>query len=49
MLFSDIAPLISDSRKDRTWRFVTLIFMQQDHEISLSQYGLDILVEWVEE
>ena len=45
MLFSDIAPLIENSRKDRIWRFVTLIFMRQDHEVSLTQYGSDILVE----
>ncbi len=47
MLFSDIAPFIKDSRKDRIWRFVTLIFMRQDHEVSLTQYGPDILVERV--
>jgi hypothetical protein len=45
MLFSDIAPLIKDFRRDRIWRFVTLIFMRQDHEVSLTQYGPDILVE----
>ena len=49
ILFSDIAPLIEDSRKDRIWRFVTLIFMRQDHEVSLTQYGPDILVERVTE
>ena len=40
---------IEDSRKDRIWRFVTLIFMLQDHEVSLTQYGSDILVERVTE
>ena len=44
-LFSDITPLIEDWRKDRIWRFVTLIFMQQQKEIELTQYGSDILVE----
>jgi hypothetical protein len=49
MMFSDIAPLIENSRKDRIWRFVTLIFMRQDHEVSLTQYGPDILVERIAE
>ena len=49
ILFSDIAPLIEDCRRDRIWRFVTLIFMRQDHEVSLTQYGPDILVERVTE
>ena len=47
MLFSDIVPLIEDCRKDKIWRFVILIFMLQDHEVSLTQYGSDILVERV--
>jgi hypothetical protein len=45
VLFSDITPLIEDWRKDKIWRFVTLIFMRQDNEVSLTQYGPDILVE----
>ena len=45
ILFSDITPLIDDRRRDRIWRFVTLIFMRQDHEVTLTQYGPDILVE----
>lgn len=44
-LFSDLPSLIEDSRKDKIWRFVTLIFMQQDGEVSLTQYGADVLVE----
>jgi len=44
-LFSDISPLIEDCRRDKIWRFVTLIFMRQDREVSLTQYGSDILVE----
>jgi hypothetical protein len=46
-LFSDIPYLIEDSRKDRIWRFVTLIFMQ-GHEVNMIQYGSDILVERVQ-
>ena len=49
VLFSDITPLIEDCRKDKIWRFVTLIFMRQDREVSLTQYGADILVERVTE
>jgi hypothetical protein len=48
MLFSDIPPLVGESRRDRIWRFVTLIFMQQDGDVSLTQYGTDILVERVQ-
>ena len=44
-LFSDISPLIEDCRRDKIWRFVTLIFMRQDREVLLTQYGSDILVE----
>jgi hypothetical protein len=43
-LFSDIAPLLDDCRRDKIWRFVTLIFMAQDREVELTQYGRDILV-----
>ena len=43
-LFSDIAPMIDDSRRDRIWRFVTLTFMAQDRLVELTQYGPDILV-----
>ena len=43
-LFSDIAPLMDESRRDKVWRFVTLIFMAQDREVELTQYGRDILV-----
>jgi hypothetical protein len=45
--FSNIAPLIEDSHQDRIWRFITLIFMQNDHEVELTQYGNDILVQKV--
>ena len=45
VLFSDITPLIKDWRKDKIWRFVTLIFMRQDREVMLTQDGVDILVE----
>ena len=47
-LFSDIPALIEDRRRDRIWRFVTLVFMGQDGEVSLTQYGADLLVERVQ-
>jgi hypothetical protein len=37
--------LLEDRRMDKIWRFVTLIFMQQDGEVSLTQYGDEVLVE----
>lgn len=39
ILFSDLAPLTSESRQDRVWSFVALVFMQQRREVSLSQSG----------
>jgi hypothetical protein len=45
LLFSDIRPLVEDFRKDRAWRFITLIFMQNDTEITLTQHGNDLWVE----
>lgn len=44
-LFSTISPMIEDSRKDKAWRFITLVFMEQDREVTLTQYGSDLLVE----
>ena len=46
-LFSEISPLAEDYRRDRIWRFITLIFMTQDREVELTQLGADILVERV--
>ena len=45
--FSEIVPLIDDIRIDRIWRFITLVYMQQDQEVNLSQQGQDILVKRV--
>ncbi|EFK09978.1 conserved hypothetical protein [delta proteobacterium NaphS2] len=45
LMFSDIGPLVDDLRRDRVWRFITLIFMQNDREVMLTQYGNDFLVE----
>ncbi|MFC1896644.1 hypothetical protein ACFL0Q_08325 [Thermodesulfobacteriota bacterium] len=45
LLFSNIAPLQNNSRQDRIWRFVTLIFMQQDGEVELIQNCENIWVK----
>jgi len=42
--FSALQPICTDLRKDRAWRFVTLIYMQQDREVELEQHGNDLLV-----
>ena len=47
MLFSDIAPFIDDDRRDRVWRFITLVFMENDREVELTQDGTDIWVQKV--
>ena len=43
--FSDIDPFINDSRKDRVWRFVTLVFMQHDQEVDIEQNGNELLIQ----
>lgn len=45
VLFSSITPLSEDTKKDRTWKFITLIFMEHEREVWLTQYGNDILVK----
>jgi hypothetical protein len=45
MLFSSISGLGPDPREDKVWRFVTLIFMQHDQEVELTQYNDDLLIE----
>jgi hypothetical protein len=44
-LFSTIDPFTEDARLDRVWRFITLIFMENDGEIELTQYGNDIVIQ----
>jgi hypothetical protein len=43
--FSSISRLGPNPRQDRAFRFVTLIFMQQDSEVELTQYDGDLLIE----
>ena len=45
LMFSDISSLMDDVRQDKIWRFISLIFMQNDREVILTQYGNDLLVE----
>ena len=45
VLFSSIPPVCDDRRKDKVRRFITLIYMEHDSEVELTQYGDDILVE----
>ncbi len=45
IVFSSISPLLPEERRDKVYRFISLIYMEQDREVRLSQYGEDILVE----
>jgi hypothetical protein len=45
VLFDAIPRVGQDARKDRVRRFVTLLYMEHDHEITMSQYGEKIVVE----
>ncbi len=44
--FSSFSTLTDAGRRDRAWRFVTLVFMEQDREVALAQNGPSDL--WVE-
>jgi len=44
-VFNRLPRIADDTRLDRTRRFISLIFMWQEREVELSQYGTDILVE----
>lgn len=43
--FSEIGPIIEDFRQDKIWRFVTLVFMENDREVELTQDGDDLWVQ----
>jgi len=43
--FSDISPLSDDRRQDMTRRFITLVFMDNDREVNLQQYGDELLIQ----
>ncbi len=44
-MFSDMPAITENMRKDRARRFVTLVFMEHEREVALTQYGNDIRVE----
>ena len=44
VLFSQLPALNGDPRRDRARRFMTLVFMEQEREVDLAQYGNDLLV-----
>jgi hypothetical protein len=45
--FSEIDPIIDDCRQDKVWRFITLVFMDNERELELRQYGDDLLIQRV--
>jgi hypothetical protein len=45
--FSAVASLLENTRQDRVWRFVTLVFMQQDGEIDMVQEASDLFIRRV--
>ena len=47
-LFSSINPMIENRQLDKIWRFITLIFMWQDREVDLRQYGSDLLIQTIQ-
>jgi hypothetical protein len=47
-MFSGIRCISPNPHEDKIWRFVTLIFMQHEQEVELTQYGNDLLIESIE-
>ena len=47
ILFTEIDPIGDDTRTDRIALFITLVFMDNDQEVELTQQGDDILVQRV--
>jgi hypothetical protein len=45
MLFTEIAPFAQEKQRDKAWRFITLIFMQNDRIVDLIQEGDNIWVQ----
>jgi|WetSurMetagenome_2_1015567.scaffolds.fasta_scaffold273275_1 hypothetical protein len=45
MLFTEIAPFAQEERRDKAWRFITLVFMQNDRVVDLIQEGENIWVQ----
>ena len=47
VLFSTIPPIDDNYRRDKAYRFITLIYMQNDREIDIEQEGNDLFVQKV--
>ena len=45
ILFADIAPVADDGRRDKAWRFITLVFMQNERVVDLTQEGENLWVQ----
>lgn len=45
--FSEIPPIDDDYRRDRAYRFITLIYMQNDRKVDIEQEGNDLFVQRV--
>ena len=45
--FSEIPPLDNDYRRDRAYRFITLIYMQHDQKVDIEQEDNDLFVQKV--
>ena len=45
IMFTAFPALCADARADRARRFITLVYMEHEREVVLTQYGNDILVE----
>lgn len=43
--FSAVSPLTGDYRRDMVRRFITLVFMDNDQEVNIQQYGNDLLIQ----
>jgi hypothetical protein len=47
-MFSSINCILPDPQEDKIWRFVTLVFMQHEQEVELTQHDNDLLIESIE-
>ena len=43
--FSAVSPLTGDYRRDMVRRFITIVFMDNDQEVDIQQYGNDLLIQ----
>jgi hypothetical protein len=43
--FHKILPIDDDRRRDQVWRFITLIYMQNDREVEINQIENDLRIQ----